>query len=106
MINVSRQTRRGVALMLSASLVAVACAPRAAAMNQAQLNDFGRRYAAAWSSQNPDSLAAFYSEGGSLQVNAGAPAVGRAAVRATAQGFMAAFPDMVVRLDFVTQTGT
>jgi len=75
-------------------------------MNQAQLNDFGRRYAAAWSSQNPDSLAAFYSEGGSLQVNAGAPAVGRAAVRATAQGFMAAFPDMVVRLDSVTQTGT
>ena len=75
-------------------------------MNQTQLTDFATRYAAAWSSHNPDSLAAFYAENGSLQVNAGAPAVGRAAVRATAQGFMTGFPDMVVRLDSVIQTGT
>jgi len=74
-------------------------------MNQAELNDFATRYATAWSSQNPDSLAAFYSEDGSLQVNAGAPAVGRAAVRATAEGFMTAFPDMVVRMDSVTPIG-
>jgi steroid delta-isomerase-like uncharacterized protein len=74
-------------------------------MNQDRLTDFATRYAEAWSSQNPDSLAAFYSERGSLQVNAGAPAVGRAAVRATAQGFMSAFPDMVVRVDSVIQTG-
>ena len=75
-------------------------------MNQARLIDFAARYAAAWSSQNPDRLAAFYSESGSLQVNAGVPAVGRAAVRATAQGFMTAFPDMLVRMDSVTMVGS
>ena len=74
-------------------------------MTQAELNDFGTRYAAAWSSQNPDRLAAFYSEGGSLQVNAGAPSVGRAAVRATARAYMAAFPDMLVRMDSMIQAG-
>jgi hypothetical protein len=51
-------------------------------------------------------LAAFYSEDGSLQVNTGAPAVGREAVRGTAEGFMTAFPDMVVRLDSVVETST
>ena len=75
-------------------------------MNQAELTDFATRYAAAWSSQNPDRLAAFYAEGGLLQVNAGAPAVGRAAIRATAFGFMTAFPDMVVRMDSVIDTGS
>ena len=74
-------------------------------MNQSQLNEFATRYAAAWSSQSPDSLAAFYTENGSLQVNAGEPAVGRAAIRATAESFMTGFPDMVVRLDSVVQTG-
>lgn len=72
-------------------------------MNQAQLTDFATRYAAAWSGQKPDSLAAFYSEGGSLKVNAAESAVGRAAIRATAQGYMSAFPDMVVRMDSVVQ---
>ncbi len=32
--------------------------------------------------------------------------MGRAAVRATAESFMTAFPDMVVRLDSVVQSGT
>lgn len=74
-------------------------------MTHAQLTDLATRYAAGWSSQNPDSFASFYSEQGSLQVNGGAPAVGRASVRAAAQGFMTAFPDMLVRMDSVTQTG-
>lgn len=75
-------------------------------MNQAQLDNFGIRYAAAWSSRSPDSLAAFYSENGSLRVNQSPPAVGRAAVRATADGFMTGFPDMVVRMDSMIPTGT
>jgi len=90
---------------VSALLLAAACASGAPPRSQADLTDFATRYAAAWSSGSPDSLAAFYVEGGSLQVNAGAPAVGRAAVRATADGFMTAFPDMVVRLDSVVRTG-
>jgi steroid delta-isomerase-like uncharacterized protein len=74
-------------------------------MNQTQLTDFATRYAAAWSSQNPDNLAALYAENGSLKVNAGPPSVGRAAISATAKGFMAAFPDMVVRMDSVRRAG-
>jgi len=74
-------------------------------MTHDQLTNFATRYAAGWSSQNPDSLASFYAEQGSLTVNGGTPAVGRPAVRVTAQGFMTAFPDMVVRLDSVTQNG-
>lgn len=92
-------------LMLLASLLAVACTSRYSTMDQKELNDFATRYAAAWSSQNPDKLASFYAEDGSLQVNAGAPAVGRASVRATAAGFMTAFPDMVVRMDSVIRSG-
>jgi uncharacterized protein (TIGR02246 family) len=72
-------------------------------MSQAQLRDLGARYAAAWSSQNPARLASFYAENGSLTVNAGPPSVGRAAITATAQGFMTAFPDMVVKLDRMSQ---
>ena len=75
-------------------------------MNQSELTDFATRYAAAWSSQNPASLAAFYAEDGSLTVNAGAPSVGRAAITATAQGFMTAFPDMKVKMDEVRGAGS
>ena len=53
----------------------------------------------AWCSQNPESVAAFFAEKGSLSVNDGAPAVGRAAVAEVARGFMRDFPDMVVTFD-------
>jgi hypothetical protein len=75
-------------------------------MNQMTLTEFAARYAAAWSSQNPASLASFYSENGSLTVNGGAPSVGRAAITATARGFMTAFPDMVVTMDEVSHDGS
>ena len=75
-------------------------------MNQKELTDFGTRYAAAWSSQNPVSLASFYNERGSLIVNGGAPSVGRRAIIETAGGFMTAFPDMVVKMDHVSQDGS
>ena len=74
-------------------------------MTQSELTDFAIRYAAAWSSQQPARLAAFYSEHGSLAVNVAAPSVGRAAITATARGFMTAFPDMVVTLDEVRGDG-
>lgn len=81
------------------------CTARPAVRSQAELTDFATRYAAAWSSQNPAALAAFYADSGSLTVNGGPPAVGRAAITATAQGFMAAFPDMVVKLDEISRQG-
>ena len=74
-------------------------------MNQSELVDFATRYAAAWSGQDPEELASFYAEDGALAVNDGAPAVGRAAIAATARGFMDAFPDMVVTMDAVSRDG-
>lgn len=74
--------------------------------DQTRLTDMATRYAAAWSSQHPDSLATFYAGNGSLTVNAGIPSVGRAAITATAQGFMTAFPDMIVRMDSVSLDGS
>jgi steroid delta-isomerase-like uncharacterized protein len=74
-------------------------------MSQESLTDLATRYAAAWSSQDPARLASFYSEQGSLKVNSGAPSVGRAAIAATAEGYMTAFPDMVVEMDSVRREG-
>ena len=75
-------------------------------MNQTELTDFGTRYAAAWSSQNPVGLASFYNANGSLTVNGGAPSVGRTAITQSARGFMTAFPDMIVKMDRISQDGS
>ena len=72
-------------------------------MDVAKLKEFGAKYTAAWCSQNAASIAAFFAEGGSLKINDGAPSVGRTAITAAAQGFMTAFPDMVVTMDGVSQ---
>ena len=69
------------------------------------LNNFATRYATAWSSQDPASLASFYSENGSLAINGGAPSMGRAAIEAAAGDFMTAFPDMVVKLTRLEREG-
>jgi len=71
-------------------------------MDTKKLNAFGTRYTQAWCSQDAASVAAFFSEGGSLKVNADSAAVGRAAITAVAQGFMTAFPDLVVQMDKLT----
>jgi predicted ester cyclase len=69
----------------------------------AKITTCTKRYAEAWCSQNPESVAAFYAENGSLSINDGPPAVGRAAIADVAQGFMRTFPDMVVTLDDVSR---
>jgi predicted ester cyclase len=63
------------------------------------LVDFAKRYAKAWCSQNPESVAAFFGENGSIRINNGPPAVGRAAIAKEAQAFMTTFPDMIVTFD-------
>jgi predicted ester cyclase len=68
----------------------------------AKITTFAKRYAEAWCSQNPESVAAFYAKNGSLSVNDGPPAVGRAAIAGVARGFMRDFPDMIVTMDDVT----
>ena len=70
-------------------------------MDLTALTKFGTRYAKAWCSQDPESVAAFYSESGSLSVNGDAPAVGREAIAEVARGFMTDFPDMEVTMDEV-----
>jgi predicted ester cyclase len=65
----------------------------------AQLTTFAKRYAEAWCSQSPKSVAAFFAENGSLTVNDAPSAVGRTAIAKEAQAFMTTFPDMVVTMD-------
>ena len=74
-------------------------------IDSGQLIDFGERYTAAWCSQDPERVAAFFSAAGSLSINGGAPAVGRRAVRDVVQGFMTAFPDLVLTMDDVQLDG-
>jgi predicted ester cyclase len=68
----------------------------------AEITAFAKRYAKAWCSQNPESVAAFFGENGSLSVNDGPPAVGRASIAKVAQDFMRDLPDMIVTMDDVT----
>jgi steroid delta-isomerase-like uncharacterized protein len=67
--------------------------------DRAHLSDFAQRYAKAWCSQNPESVAAFFAERGSISINNGPPAVGRTAIAKEAQAFMTTFPDMIVTFD-------
>lgn len=63
------------------------------------LRDFARRYTAAWCSHDAARVASFHSPSSSLGINDGTPLAGRAAITASAQGFMTAFPDLKVLMD-------
>ena len=67
----------------------------------AELTEFATRYANAWCTQNPESVAAFFAENGAISINSRPPAVGRAAIAKEAEAFMTTFPDMVVTMDKV-----
>jgi steroid delta-isomerase-like uncharacterized protein len=69
------------------------------------LQNLAEKYTAAWSSQNPASVAAFFSPNGSLSVNDGPPAVGRDAIAQVAQSFMTAFPDLHLTMDGLAVDG-
>ena len=97
---------RACATFGTAVLVAMSCVTRLAACMSSEvttddkrLEELGAKYTAAWCSQNASGVAAFFAEDGSLTINDGVPSVGRAAITAAAQGFMSAFPDMVVTMD-------
>ena len=64
-----------------------------------RLQEFARRYTDAWCSQEPARVAEHFAPDGSLTINDGPPAVGRASITEAARSFMVAFPDMRVRLD-------
>src|SRR5437762_13234053 len=68
-----------------------------------EVTTFAKRYAKAWCSQDPEKVAAFFAERGSISINNGPSAVGRAAIAREAQAFMTTFPDMVVTMDKVVR---
>src|SRR5947208_672352 len=70
-----------------------------------KVSELSQSYAAAWCSQNPESVAGFHAENGSLQVNDGPAATGRRAIAEEARGFMRAFPDLVVTFDRLEPDG-
>ena len=105
-MNVAKRTAAYASTILTFLLVAApVCAETNPADDFMALADFSRRYAAAWSSQDPDQLASMYSADGALVVNEGEPAVGRKAIAAKAAGFMEAFPDMKVEMIAVQKDG-
>ena len=74
-------------------------------MTSDELQKFATHYAKAWCSQDPENVAAFFAERGSISINNGPPAVGRAAIAKEAQAFMTTFPDMVVTFDKLEPRG-
>ena len=64
-----------------------------------EMLEFATNYAAAWSGGDPERVASFFSEVGSLSINGGEASVGRQAIAEDARGFMTAFPDMLVSFD-------
>jgi len=64
-------------------------------MNSENLTEFAKRYAKAWCSHDPESVAAFFAENASLTVNGGPPTP----ALEIARGFMRDFPDMTVTFD-------
>jgi steroid delta-isomerase-like uncharacterized protein len=75
-------------------------------MDSTKLNQFATRYTTAWCSQHAASVASFFAEQGFLKINDAAPAIGRDAITRTAQDFMTAFPDLVVKMDRLAVNGT
>lgn len=68
------------------------------------MDTFAEEYARAWSSHEPERVAGFFSENGSLQINDGELSVGRGAIAEGARRFMTAFPDLVVSSDGLVAT--
>jgi uncharacterized protein (TIGR02246 family) len=57
------------------------------------------RASKAWSSQDPEGVAACYEDTATLTINGGMPSTGRKQLAATAAGYMQAFPDLRVSVD-------
>jgi uncharacterized protein (TIGR02246 family) len=74
-------------------------------LTHTRLTDFAARYTAAWCSHEPQRVAEFFAVDGSLTINRGAPAIGRAAIATAAEGFMTAFPDLIVVMNGLAVSG-
>src|SRR6267143_1582949 len=101
MVRMARDADRPVSRDATLCSGLLASPSRTGIMTSDELPKFAQHYAKAWSSQNPERVAAFFAENGSLSVNNGPPAVGRAAIAEVARGFIRDLPDMVVTMDKV-----
>jgi len=81
------------------------CTSEKPVMDSSTLNQFATHYTAAWCSQHAANVASFFGEQGSLKINDGALAIGRTAITNSAQSFMTAFPDLVVKMDRLVVNG-
>lgn len=90
--------------MIAAFMLLSACESRDEPTNETGLTEFATRYAEAWSNGDPVAFASFYAEDGTFRINDGERSIGRDAIAETAGSFMAAFPDMLIRLVEVRQT--
>jgi uncharacterized protein (TIGR02246 family) len=97
--------RRGVA-MVTVLLISSGCSTSGGSVDSQKVRKFATDYTAAWCSQQPARVAEHFAENGSLKINDGAPSVGRDAIKNAAQGFMTAFPDMVVKMDSLNVQGS
>ncbi|MGV6804598.1 MAG: nuclear transport factor 2 family protein [Ruegeria sp.] len=70
------------------------------------LNNLARDYAIAWSSGEPEAVAAFFAPEGRISINRGDPIVGRSAITEMARGFHTEFPDLEVRCDMLRWAGS
>lgn len=75
-------------------------------MNAERLQELGAAYTAAWNRLDPAGVASFHNETSFLKVNDAEPAIGHEAIGDVAQGFMTAFPDMVLEMDSILATAT
>lgn len=101
-----KQSAMRTTIVLALSLVMLtSCTSREPPMYAAQMREFATKYTAAWCSQDAEKVASFFAENGSLKINTGNPSIGRTAIAAAAQGFMTAFPDMVVTMDKLSLDG-
>lgn len=92
--------------LLGLLLLISGCASRESQTDNQKLTEFATQYTQAWCSQNAASVASFFALNGSLQINDGEPSIGPEAITKAAQGFMTAFPDMVVEMDSIAIQGT
>lgn len=93
------------ATFVSTILLFNACSSGEDVMDEKNLRELASRYTAAWNSHDAAKVASFYAEDGTLTMNDGEPSVGRDGVTAAAQGFITAFPDIVVEMDDLTVEG-
>ena len=70
-------------------------------MTSHDLERFAERYANAWSSRDPDAVAAFFAKNATITVNDAAPSP----IGEVAKSFMRDFPDMIVTFDKLEPRG-